>query len=604
MLRTQRLRRDIGNGGNGNCEISYMQGRKFPNAGETVEPVQGVSNRNLLKNPYNTLDEPIAKAGQRPLMITTDNFGNVFAKSKVDMVKGVTNDNLLKNPNNIKNVAVGEKRTLSLQRIKDINNRLLPSYITENKGINEVMLQVLTMVENKQVKLITIQLLKILITKNVPIRSAHTEQRLLKALNYLDIVLTAGRRIFKENALSPNNIPSALRMATSTYASDIIKLYNIDVNTNPPNIDTEIQTGLSELGLLSNALSRMFEYNNSIDPSNTLSRDQINAAAFSGLGQQEQQVPAQPPSQGGPQAGTLSTLSPSPQLLEPEPTIQTQTLPVGGPVPLLSNTFSDMIGEVYNEVKSSADYLDSLISAIPPFNLKVYSDTLENSVSGYQEYFTKILSEQLQDPNLDIEGLNEIRNGYFAVINSKHYADLRQKIFDLRGAQGPPPLIQPSAPPQQQPIGPQQFPPPFNPEAEQQAPIGQRVISKGDVLPPLFKPQVLSIFVNSRAVKDFLEKGEYPRSYPTMGKIFLRLTQLERMLRMDKNRDISADLNDITNSLQGQQDAFNDELDKYEQNHGNKFNSIIKALGEIRTFFFPKMKGQGKKKQSKIFRKY
>ena len=50
MLRIQRLRRDIGNGGDGTCEISYMQGRKYPNASETVEPVQGVSNRNLLKN--------------------------------------------------------------------------------------------------------------------------------------------------------------------------------------------------------------------------------------------------------------------------------------------------------------------------------------------------------------------------------------------------------------------------------------------------------------------------------------------------------------------------------------------------------------------------
>lgn len=306
MLRTQRLRRDIGNGGDGTCEISYMQGRKFPNAGETVEPVQGVSNKNLLKNPYNTLNEPIAVSGKRPLRITTDNRGNVFARSETELVANVTNDNLLKNPNNIKSVPVGEKRTLSLQRIKDINNKMLPSYITENKGINEVMLQILTMIENKQVKLITIQLLKMLVTKNVPINSAHSEQKVLQALNYFDIVLTYGRRIFKENTLSPTKIPDGLRPAINTYVDNIVKLYGINVNASPPNIDIDIQTGLAELGLLSNALTRMFEFNNSVDPSNTLTRDQINAAAYSGFGQppqpeqrQQAQLPPQPEEETG-----------------------------------------------------------------------------------------------------------------------------------------------------------------------------------------------------------------------------------------------------------------------------------------------------------------
>lgn len=292
MSRIQRL--GIGNGGM-DCEISYMQGKKYPNAGDIVKPVQGVSNRTLLKNPYNTLNEPIANPGIRPERITTDNRGNVFARSETMLVPGVTNDTLLKNPNNIKSIAVGDKRTLSLQRIKDINNKMLPSYITENKGINEVMLQILTMIENKQVKLITIQLLKMLITKNVPQGSAHTEQKVLQALNYFDIVLTAGRRVFKENTLSPTKIPEALRPAVNTYIEDIVKLYKININANPPNIDTDIQTGLSELGLLSNALTRMFEFNNSIDPSNTLTRDQINAAAYSGFGQQpipgSQQIP-------------------------------------------------------------------------------------------------------------------------------------------------------------------------------------------------------------------------------------------------------------------------------------------------------------------------
>ena len=313
MSRIQRL--GIGNGGM-DCEISYMQGKKYPNAGDIVKPVQGVSNRTLLKNPYNTLNEPIANPGARPVRITTDNKGNVFARSETMLVPGVTNDTLLKNPNNIKSVAVGEKRTLSLQRIKDINNKMLPSYITENKGINEVMLQILTMIENKQVKLITIQLLKMLITKNVPQNSAHTEQKVLKALNYFDIVLTAGRRVFKENTLSPTKIPDSLRPSVNTYIEDIVKLYGINPNANPPNIDTDIQTGLSELGLLSNALTRMFEFNNSVDPSNTLTRDQISAAAYSGFGQQA--LPPQLPQPGGPQLPQTGGPELPPQTSGPE----------------------------------------------------------------------------------------------------------------------------------------------------------------------------------------------------------------------------------------------------------------------------------------------
>ena len=154
MSRIQRL--GIGNGGV-DCQISYMQGKKYPNAGEIVKPVQGVTNSTLLKNPYNTINEPIAKPGQRPLRITTDNRGNVFARSETMLVPGVTNNNLLKNPYNILNEPVPEKATLSLQRIKDINNKSLPDYVTENRGINEVMLQILTMIDDKPVKLITIQ---------------------------------------------------------------------------------------------------------------------------------------------------------------------------------------------------------------------------------------------------------------------------------------------------------------------------------------------------------------------------------------------------------------------------------------------------------------
>lgn len=281
MLRIQRLRREIGNGGDGTCEISYMQGRKYPNASETVEPVQGVSNKNLLKNPYNTLNEPVPKAGNRPWMITTDTRGNVFAKSEVKTVKGVTNDTLLKNPYNILEMPMPTKRVLSLQNIKNINNKVLPNYVTENRGINEVMLQILTMIVDQPVKLITANLLKILITKNAKEYGYQTQDKVLNALNAFDQVMTYGRRIFRENTLSPDKIPERLRQYVDDYEKRIREIYP-NINGLFPNIATDLQTAMSELGLMSNGLTRIFEANNAVDPSNTLTQEQINAAALSG----------------------------------------------------------------------------------------------------------------------------------------------------------------------------------------------------------------------------------------------------------------------------------------------------------------------------------
>lgn len=294
MLRIQRLRRDIGNGGNGNCEINYMQGRKYPNASETVEPVQGVSNKNLLKNPYNTLNEPVPKAGDRPWMITTDTRGNVFAKSEVKIVKGVTNDTLLKNPYNILEMPMPTKRVLSMQNIKNINNKVLPNYVTENRGINEVMLQILTMIVDQPVKLITANLLKILITKNAKEYGYQTQDKVLNALNAFDQVMTYGRRIFRENTISPDKIPERLRQYVDDYEKRIREIYP-NINGLFPNIASDLQTAMSELGLMSNGLTRIFEANNAVDPSNTLTQEQINAAALSG------NVAAAAPPAGGPQ---------------------------------------------------------------------------------------------------------------------------------------------------------------------------------------------------------------------------------------------------------------------------------------------------------------
>jgi len=610
MSRIQRL--GIGNGGM-DCEISYMQGKKYPNSGDIVKPVQGVSNRTLLRNPYNTLNEPIANSGSRPERITTDNRGNVFARSETNLIPGVTNNTLLKNPNNIKSIAVGEKRALSLQRIKDINNKLLPSYLTENKGVNEVMLQILTMIEDKPVKLITIQLLKILITKNVSALQDKNQQKMLDALNAFDLCLTEGRRTFRENTLSPTSIPEKIRPAVDRYVARIKQIYGNLVAT--PQTDADIQTGLSELGLLSNALTRMFEYNNAIDPSNTLTRDQINAAAYTGWGNQPvgpqpvgpQPVGPQPvgPQSVGPQSVGPQSVGPLQPTGTPQPTIP-PTPGLAVQPALLSNTFSDMIKEFYDEVEQEVTYFNSLLQAIPPFNIQIYQRTLENAVNGYQEYFDNVANEQLQDASLSVKQLNEIRNAFFVVINSQHYADLKQRIYDLQGAQGPPPLdpgdVEQNAPPQ--------FvrPPPTNPDlgpqqagpqqaGPQQAGPQQAGPLQAKKERPLLlsDPSVLKYFVDSKAVKDFLQKEVYTKKYPLMGYIFLKLSVIERSLRIDKNKDISNELNEITNYVNGKEDEFNDELDTYQKNHGNKFDAIIKALGDIRSFFFQRLVGFGRR---------
>jgi hypothetical protein len=394
-----------------------MQGRKFPNAGETVEPVQGVSNKNLLKNPYNTLNEPIAKAGNRPWMITTDTRGNVFAKSIVEPNKGVTNNNLLKNPFNILEVPAGTKKVLSLQRIKDINNKLLPSYITENRGINEIMLQILTMIIDQPVKLITIHLLKILITKNAKEHGYQTQQKILDALNAFNQVMVAGRRIFKENVLSPDKIPERLRQFVDQYEADIKKIYGA-LQGSFPNIERDIQAGLAELGLLSNSLTRLFEYNNAIDPTNTLSQEQINSASFGASVSQVVQ-----PLQGQPDIADQKNMEISPQ----------EYTRLEGFVKAINPTAFENLLKTYNDV---IDYIADNIADYPILGelfdlLAAYSSTLSKAdLIAVQTNLLDFLKIQTNQDLLDREtqslSLKEPSLGLKAMIFVRKFMTIQQ----------------------------------------------------------------------------------------------------------------------------------------------------------------------------------
>jgi hypothetical protein len=405
MSRIQRL--GIGNGGV-DCAISYMQGKKYPNAGEIVKPVQGVTNNTLLKNPYNNLSVSVPKPGERPLRITTDNRGNVFARSETMLVPGVTNDTLLKNPHNIRSVAASEKRTLTLQRIKDINNRTLPSYITENKGINEVMLQILTMIEDKPVKLITIQLLKILITKNVSALQDKNQQKMLDALNAFDSCLTEGRQIFRENTLSPTSIPERIRPAVDRYVARIKQIYGNLAAT--PQIDTDIQTGLSELGLLSNALTRMFEYNNAIDPSNTLTRDQINAAAYSGWG-------------NGPVGPGQQPVGPGQQPIGPgqQPVLPNQAFQ--------SPIADDNLQVIYDSLLTKIDEDEIKLRDLVNNLTRPVFDKLKDQLLKINTFFQD-MRQALIDAKDDKDLLTDFVQNYNAVLTSQKYNDVLWEMLN------------------------------------------------------------------------------------------------------------------------------------------------------------------------------
>ena len=165
------------------CEINYMQSKKYPNSSEKVYPNNNVSNKGLLKNPYNTINEPVAVSGKRPLQITTDIWGNVYSRNETMLIPNVTNNNLLKNPYNNLSEPVAEKKVLSQQKIKDINNKILPDFMLKNKGVSELAMKCLLMINNKNVKLMTISLMKYLVTKKIDdIRINKDTQKILSAI--------------------------------------------------------------------------------------------------------------------------------------------------------------------------------------------------------------------------------------------------------------------------------------------------------------------------------------------------------------------------------------------------------------------------------------
>ena len=259
------------------CTITYMQGKKYPTATEKVYPNQNVSNNQLLKNPYNTLNEPIAKVGLRPERVTNDYWGNIYAYSSELLVPNVTNAILLKNPNNNLSEIAPEKKVLSRQQINDINNKLLPDFMLKNSGVTELAMKFLMLITDKRIKLITIGIMKLLVTK----KSGHAflerdRQKLLQALSIYDQSMTRARMVHQNVGNDETRLTQGLSPIVMLYEQQIGMLFRLLITSqDTSNMDNLISQALSELATLSNALTRMFEQNNNISSSSTLSSQQI-----------------------------------------------------------------------------------------------------------------------------------------------------------------------------------------------------------------------------------------------------------------------------------------------------------------------------------------
>ena len=261
------------------CEINYMQSKKYPNSSEKVYPNNNVSNKGLLKNPYNNISEPIAKPGQRPLRITTDMWGNVYARSDTMLVPGVTNSNLLKNPFNNLSEPVPEKKVLSNQKIKDINNKNIPEFMRKNVGVTDLAMKMLMMIRNKNVKLFTIRLMSYLVTKNlndIQIElGARGEQQILQAVNIYNQLMANAKRISVEYGSNEEQLTTNLYPYVHSYVEQLIRLVPALGDAELPDIDSRITKALADLAAVSSALNRLFDQDKAPEPSSILSAADI-----------------------------------------------------------------------------------------------------------------------------------------------------------------------------------------------------------------------------------------------------------------------------------------------------------------------------------------
>jgi hypothetical protein len=237
-------------------------GRAFPNAKSSVLLVPGVTNKNLLKNPYRTQSESVGPVGvdNRPWSITTDIRGNVFARSSELLEPNITNINLLQNPYRTKTDPIDEPRVLTAQTIKDIGSGIFPKYISEDRGINEVAYIILKGLHDDGVKLITISLLKSMITgKKITELLGKSQNQTMRALQFFDKLMSDATQLYKDNLLNDR-----LDELLAEYSKAIQSIYGPEILRAVPR--AQVQEEIRKLGEISGVLSRMFRAQNQLEP--------------------------------------------------------------------------------------------------------------------------------------------------------------------------------------------------------------------------------------------------------------------------------------------------------------------------------------------------
>jgi len=294
------------------CEINYMQSKKYPNSSEKVYPNNNVSNKGLLKNPYNTINEPIAKPGQRPTRITTDMWGNVYARSDTMLIPNVTNSTLLKNPFNNLSEPVPEKKVLSQQKIKDINNKNIPEFMRKNVGVTDLAMKMLMMIRNKNVKLFTVRLMSYLVTKNLnDIQidlGVRGEQQILQAVNIYNQLMANAKRINIEYGGNEEQLTTNLYPYVHSYVEQLIRAIPALGAAELRDIDERITKALADLAAVSSALNRLFDQDKAMEPAQILSAvDIVRLGGIQAASVPPVSIPSSGVSSGGGSIGPTGT---------------------------------------------------------------------------------------------------------------------------------------------------------------------------------------------------------------------------------------------------------------------------------------------------------
>jgi len=244
--------------------------KAYPIAKATTLLRDDVTNKGLLKNPYNTKNEAVPSGGvlARPLRITTDTFGNVFAKSDTILISGVTNINMLQNPDRNHVEIAPTQRTLSRQMVKDLNNGKLPKFITQNKGVSEISYKLIMTMPNIGAKLITIEIIRSLITNKRFNVKDYGGQHASKAISYFEQMINDATKAHRAGMLDV-----IIKTIIDKYVNSIESVFGATIRQAVP--DEEIATGMQNLAEISGVLIRLFNEQNRLEPTNNMTFEQI-----------------------------------------------------------------------------------------------------------------------------------------------------------------------------------------------------------------------------------------------------------------------------------------------------------------------------------------